>query len=697
MLSNILDRISVIALTLVVVLLPLFFLPFTNIPAETSKGLLLVVGLAVAVISWAAARFSDGKLVLPKSPLLLAGLGIVAVFFVSALFSTASSFSFFGIMLDVGTFWYVFALFLVMLFASMTIKDVIRARMVLLGLIASIGVVLLFQLFRFFHPNTLSLGILGGKTDNLIGSWNTFGIMSGFFGIISLFIIEFFNVSKAFKWALGILILLSIILSASVNLPLVWELLGVFSLLIFVYKISVTSTYKSEESKGTYFPAYSFAMIMVSLLFFMSGQFVGGLLPDRLGLSNVEVRPSLSSMLSVSSKSLKHDPVLGAGPNRFGESWASYKPDVINSTQFWNTAFSSGSGTIPTFMVNTGILGILTFVFFFVLLLVSGVQSLFGGIRKGINSDATLYFLAALYLFTASWFYSTGFVVLILAFAFTGIFIGLSYKGKKEIELSFLTDPRKSFFFILALIAVMLLSAGITFKYIERFASVPYFSKVFRATTVEEAESAIGKAIRLNPNDLYLRTANQVYTVKLNQLVSKGSALTEDDKVSIQSTFTLAESSALMAVQYNSGNSINYQVLGATYNLAGSLGVAGAYEKAVTAFTNASKLSSNNPGIKLAIARTYLTQGGHLEDAKNFASDALKLKPDYVDAMVVLSQIEKSLGNKESALSYAESALTILPGNQELINYVNSLRGGSSAPAPVIDSNSSSEKTETNN
>ena len=94
MLSNILDRISFWALFLVVVLLPIFFLPFTKIPVETSKGFLLVFGLVVSIIFWAAARFSDGKITLPKSKVLLSALAIVLVFLISAIFSGAPKMSF---------------------------------------------------------------------------------------------------------------------------------------------------------------------------------------------------------------------------------------------------------------------------------------------------------------------------------------------------------------------------------------------------------------------------------------------------------------------------------------------------------------------------------------------------------------------------------------------------------------------------
>ena len=146
MLSNILDRISFWSLFLTVVLLPLFFLPFVKIPVETSKGLLLVVGLVISIIFWAAARFSDGKIILPKSHLLCAGLGIVLAFLISAIFSSASKMSFFGIMFDVGTFWFMFSAVLLMIVSSVVLRDKKNARVVLLGVLLSSGIVFLFQL-----------------------------------------------------------------------------------------------------------------------------------------------------------------------------------------------------------------------------------------------------------------------------------------------------------------------------------------------------------------------------------------------------------------------------------------------------------------------------------------------------------------------------------------------------------------------
>jgi len=683
MLSNILDRISFWSLFVVIVLLPIFFLPFTQVPIETSKGLLFVVGLAISIIFWIAARFSDGKISLPKSWLLLSAFGVLLVFLISALFSSALQVSLFGIMLDVGTFYFMLGAFFLMLLSSIVLKDIKNAKTVFWGIIISSAVLFLFQSVRLFMPDLFSLGILGGKTDNILGSWNAFGLFAGFSTIMSLFIVEFFSVPKRIKWLLGILIVFSVVLSAVVNFPLIWEILGIFALIIFIYKISFSFGRKQEEGgEKKHFPAFSFAVVMVSLLFFMSGQFIGGLLPNSLNLSNVEIRPSFGATMSVTGKALMKNPVLGVGPNKFGEVWAMYKPQVINATQFWDTSFNSGSGLLPTFASTTGSLGILAWFTFFILFIMVGAKSLFASIKNNMNWEVVVFFVASLYLFVSSFFYSTGEVMFLLAFAFTGIFIGLSSANRSngEISMSFLDDPRKSFFSILFLVILMIISAAAGFKYVERLASVSYFGKTLSASTIPMAEDSITKAISLHQNDLYLRTYTQVYLTKINSIVTKGSALSEIDKADLQTSFDQAVNGAQLAVAYNSKNYLNYNSLGVVYNTVGLLGVKDAYSKAIEAYKTASTLNPLNPGIKLAIARIYFADG-KIKEAKDFVKEALSLKPDYIEALITISQIEKSEGNNTAAISYAETALSLAPDSQDLIQYINSLKGGSSTPS----------------
>ena len=677
MLSNILDRISFWSLFLVIVLLPVFFLPFTQIPIETSKGLLLVVGLVVSIIFWIAARFSDGKISIPKSWLLLSGLGVLLVFLISTFFSSASQVSLFGIMLDIGTFYFMLGAFLLMLVSSIVLKDIKNAKTVFWGIIMSSLVLFLFQALRLFLPEFLSLGVLGGKTDTILGSWNAFGLFAGFSTIMSLFVVEFFSIPKITKWILGILIALSIILSAAVNFPLIWELLGIFALIIFVYKISFSFGGEREEGKKRHFPTFSFVVVMVSLLFFISGQYIGGILPNSLSLSNVEVRPSLGATISVTGSTLMKNPILGVGPNKFAEAWAMYKPQIINASQFWDTSFNSGSGLLPTFASTTGSLGVLAWLVFFVLFIIAGAKSLFSSVRNNMNWEVVVFFVASLYLFVSSFFYSTGSVIFLLAFAFTGIFIGLSSASRQngEAPFSFLDDPRKSFFSILVLVILMIVSATAGFKYVERLASVSYFGDTLSAATIPIAENSIAKAISLHQNDLYLRTYAQVYLTKINSIVAKGSSLSEADKADLQSSFDQAVNSAQLAIVYDKTNYLNYNSLGVVYNTVGLLGVKDAYAKAIEAYKTASTLSPLNPGIKLATARVYFANGD-TKNARDTVKEALALKPDYIEALISISQIEKSDGNNATAISYAERALSLAPDNKDLIQYLNTLKKG---------------------
>lgn len=696
--SNIFSKLSFLSLFLVVVLLPVFFLPLTNIPVEVSKGALLVVGLVFCVIFWAIARFIDGKISLPRSVSLVGALGVVLVFLLSSIFSQTSQVSLFGTMFDLGTFWFIFAGFLLLLMSSIVFRDPRDAKIVMFGLILSSIFVLFFQSLHLFFPKVLTLGILIDKTDNLIGSWNAFGIFAGFFALMSVLIVEFFPTTKIERLILQILTILSLILIAAVNFPFVWGILGVATLIIFVYKISISTATRGEEHvKKGHFPIFPFFVIMISLLFFTVGGFVGNFLPSKLGLVNAEVSPSLGATMSVAKSVLKENPIFGIGPNNFSVAWSKYKPVELNATDFWDVSFNSGSGILPTFAVTTGYLGILAWIVFFVLLFMAGIKSIFSSIKNGVNWETMAFFVLSVYLFVSIFFYAGGAVLFLLALALAGIFIGLSASSHShgEISMSFLNDHRKSFFSILFLILLIIVSAAISFKYIERITSLSYFRKALTAQTLPAAQEAISKALSLYSNDLYLRTYSQIYLLKLSSIANKGeSALSDADKADIQTSFDQAINGAQMAVKNNPLNYQNSSLLGSVYQAVGALGVKDAYSKAVLSYQDALNLNPLNPGLKLAMASASLVDKKPKE-AEVYVKDALTLKSNYLDAWVVLSQILKSQGNNSDALYYAQVALSLAPGDKDLKQYVESLKAATSvqAPEPVLAPTSSTSKT----
>ncbi|KKS23817.1 MAG: hypothetical protein UU82_C0018G0002 [Candidatus Nomurabacteria bacterium GW2011_GWC2_41_8] len=169
--------------------------------------------------------------------------------------------------------------------------------------------------------------------------------------------------------------------------------------------------------------------------------------------------------------------------------------------------------------------------------------------------------------------------------------------------------------------------------------------------------------------------------MKLNTIANKKSELSDTDKADLQASFDQVVNSAQLAAAYDPSNYLNFQLLGSVYQSVGSLGVKDAYSKAVEAYRAASSLNPLNPGLKLAMAGASFVDG-KVKEAKDYAKEALSLKQDYIDALITLSQIAKSEGNNSGALSYAQAALSLAPADKNLIQYVDSLKNSTPAPAP---------------
>ena len=205
-----------------------------------------------------------------------------------------------------------------------------------------------------------------------------------------------------------------------------------------------------------------------------------------------------------------------------------------------------------------------------------------------------------------------------------------------------------------------------------------YFQRALAAPTIEVAESSINKALNLYNSDVYWRTYSQIYLVKLSSLTKDKNSLSEEDKATLQTTLSQAVNGARLAITYDSTNYLNFQALGSVYKTAAIIGVKDAYLEAIKAYNDAGILNPFNPGIKLSVADAYLISGKNKE-AKESAQEALTLKPDYIEALIFLSQISKSESDNKSALSYAQTALSYAPTNEDLIKYVKSLQVSSSS------------------
>ena len=102
--------------------------------------------------------------------------------------------------------------------------------------------------------------------------------------------------------------------------------------------------------------------------------------------------------------------------------------------------------------------------------------------------------------------------------------------------------------------------------------------------------------------------------------------------------------------------------LGRVYESVVALKVEKADEAALNSYVEAFKVSPLDPSPFIASARVAM-QTKKIDDARKYLQGALNIKPDFADALFMLSQIEAQAGNLKEAISRTEQTAALSPNN----------------------------------
>lgn len=683
------NKLSFVTLLFTMFLSLFFFIPYVTVTLEASKGFLLSVGTTLSVFFWLIARLGEGKFTFPKDRLILFAGAIPLVFLIASFFSSSLYVSLFGNGFEIGTFGSMLILYVIFFLSSVYFQTEKRLWYFIGALFLGALILSVFELLNIFigFGNFLP-GLLNGvSAGNLVGSWNSFALLFGLIILLSLFTLEFLKTKGFFLFVQYFLLVTGLFFLVVINIPLVWMLVGVFSIIIFVYSVSIQHAgirivHGGGEKKR--FPFAALIVVFVSLAFLIGNNSLGGLVSKYVNISNPEVRPSVVTTSQIAWKSIKHNPAFGTGPNTFVIDWALWQPKDIAQTIFWNTDFTEGFSTLGTFVVTTGILGLLAWILFFVIYFIRGIQSLRIALKDPLSNYFILTtFMVSLYSWITFIIYTPNIIMLMLAFASSGILIGiLVYREVIEVKhLSFLNDPRNSFFAILSLMVLMLVTLSVTYLYVEKFTSVIYFSNSLNANNTMESlshsEKMLTNAISLDKNDLYYRTLSQVYIAEIGVLVNDKNVSEDVIKSSLQQLINFAQNSATLAVSQNPKQYLNYVNLGNIYASLVPLSVENSYDSAMNSYKKAESLSPNNPSIILREAELEVTNKNN-DQARKLIQQALDLKLNYTDALFLLAQIETNEGNSSAAIKQVEKAASLAPNDSTIFFRLGLLRYNSS-------------------
>ncbi len=693
------ERAIFFILTFLTFSLPVFFIPSVYTPFAFTKSLLVSLAVIISLALFAIARLKDGKLVVPNSILFLAGLGVVLSSFLSALFSGAFHTAFIGRGFETGTVVGTIVCMLLVFLVPTVLRSKERIFYCYLAFFLSFFLLSLFHLLRvLFGPAVFSLGIFTSPSASPIGQWNDLGVFFGLTAVVSLVSLELISLSKAFRVLVLVALILSLFFLAVVNFSLTWIVLGLFSLIFFVYLLSFkkekgavdisaepSMTVSSSDTPDTVsrpIPRASLFVLIVSLVFILGGGLIGNSISAKLGINEIEVRPSWDATYSIAKEALAKSPLLGTGPNRFLNEWLLHKPAGINTTPFWNTDFTFGIGLLPTYLVTTGVLGLMAWLAFLGIFLFLGFRAILSPLEDPVSRYLVASsFLGALFLWIFNVFYVPGSVIIGVTFLFTGLFLAALYEANiiKTKSISFAENPRASFVSVLFLIVLLIGSITLGYMLVERYISAVYFTRGVVAANVEgnidTAERNVLRAIDFGGNDSYSRFLTSVDLARMNALLSQNSKSVSPETIrtKFEELLGKALSDARAAISFDSQNYANWTNLGTVYEAVVPLKIAGAYENAVSAYDSARGLNPASPALLLTRARLEATKGDNAK-AKDFVVQALQMKNNYTEAIFLLSQIQVAEGNLKDAVSSVEAAASLAPNDSGVFFQLGVLR-----------------------
>jgi cytochrome c-type biogenesis protein CcmH/NrfG len=681
------EKVAFVVLGLVMFLLPFFFIPNPAVFVAVSKGLLVYLGVVIALALFFISLIKEAKISLPKNLFSLSVIILPIVFLVSALVKGGGLNAYLGYSFELGTVTSIFFGALLMLLVAQVFRSKDRVRYSYLAFLASFAVVAIFEIIKvFFGGNLLSFGIFTNIVSNTIGNWSDLGVFFGASAIFSLITLEMLKLEGTKKIATYIALVVSLVMVAVVNFITAWIVLGIFALVLFLYFVSfekVSTNYGEGNTQTSRKISWnSLAVLLIAFVFAFFGTSLGDKINTSLGIVNNEVRPSWAPTISIIKESIKDSPYVGTGPNNFASSWYIHKPVGVNDTVFWNIDFSSGMGLIPTFFATTGILGILSWLFFFVMFIWLGFKAIFYSVEDVFSRYyMTSSFLISLFFWIMTVVYVPSVVNFMLGCFFTGLFAASLYSEGilKSRDLSLTHHPKLSFVSVLVLIVMLIGSVSLGYLVVEKSISGVYFQSALmtfaKDNNIAKAEATTQKAIALAGFDIYYRGMSELGSAHVQEIINRPNVTQESVKAEFQQALSSSITNAQKAVAVDPKNYQNQLSLARVYAslVPAPLAMDGAYESAKKAYLESLKLNPHNPNIILLIARLDGTKGD-LKSAREYVNKAIAEKGNFAEAHFLLAQIEVTEGNIYKAITSLETTMQLTAENPGLYFQLGLLR-----------------------
>lgn len=661
-----------ISLLVLVGIVLLGFIPMAGVNGLFAKNLLLpfFAGMMLILVAGQALKQGVFTLLEQKSSLVIGGSLLVML--IVSFFAVAPKVALFGSFGETPSFLLLLSLAIIFYVAAISFKKFSHTLGLLLVLAITYSITFLHIIIRIiFGPQVLSFGFMNTVTTTLIGSWTDFAILSVIIMVLGVICFEVGKFTRPAKIITGLVTILGFLGMVLVNMKWIWIFAGTLLLLFVIYTFSLAYWNPEKESyeSSRSVPWFAIILFITTLIGFVFGNFVIQFVNNYRSISYQEVYPSIQATFQATTKGFAERPLTGTGLGDFDHLWNLVKPVELSGTRPGSLEFASGYSFIMTIIATTGVLGIFASIALFGIFcirIVRVIKKEFSSIHSRFMITLTIAgaVMTSLVLFID--YPGTG--IMLIWVIFMGSLWGIHHDGEEK-KLSFVHDPRTSFFGMI--IIVLLVAAGAMSMYISirKTASVVSYSVSLQLLAQNNVDAGVAKLVQANQlwsSDFYHRAlANQVLA-QVRMLGNQSGISKETLKKEVERILSLGVSYANAATTADPNNYRNWVTLGNVYQFFGNLQVEGALEKARSAYTKASELSPNDRTLDILFANNYLSAGDKTT-ATSLINDSIKKYPTQ-DAYTWLYQQDISEKSFDTAAQNLVNAISLDITNYGLMN-----------------------------
>ncbi len=655
--------------------LPLIFSPFTSEYFDTAKLIFLGSASLLLLLLWVARGYTEAKVSVVKTPLDILFLLLLVVAFLSTVLSPTPYPSLYGLLPKVhGSLIFISTLVLTYFMIVSNVKNLIQVRTVIYLLVLSGIVVSLVSLLSFFQiylpwkavatatfslaGSTLSTAVfltmilplsltiaLQQKKLMLIGPYEVAGYLA-----FTLFVLVIMLVGNLGVW-IGAAVAIGLTLFFhKPNRDQIGVLGGIGALALIIAILAYTPTLKTKTELG-----------------------------KLEGMFQKDIQLSIGDSWKISAGAFRDSPILGTGPATYLYNFTQYKPLEINQTDLWDKKINSAHDQYLQTLAELGGAGLLillfisvNFIFMVMRILRSGTSGSSGLGLAGVT------FLLMMALSPMS-VLTEGLGIILIALFLSSL--RDRHHQVRLMELNLNSGYGGVHPLIPSLIFVPVLALVLAgFFFLGKLSIGEYYHRQFlKAASVNNGKAAYDALVlaeQKNPEvDLYrvdlantnFALANSIAAQKGATEASPAGSLTEDDKRTISQLLQQAIAEGRSATTLSPRSSANWEVLANIYRQISGV-ASNAIQFSLDSYNHALQNDPLNPTLRLAVGQVYYSAKNY-DLAVRFYDDAVKLKPDYSNALYNLAVTLRDKGNTTDASSVAERLVAVLQDKPDSDDY----------------------------